>query len=226
MRYSFIVAAAGIGKRMGFDYPKQFFEYQGRPLFLKSVEKIYNNNKVEKIVVVTNKELIRVVEEEISKYGFSDKCIVTEGGKERQDSIYNGLKLIENSNDMIVGIHDGVRPFIKDEYIDNAFKILSDRNDIDGVVTAIKVKDTIKIVKDNGVIEYTPVRDTLMAAQTPQVFRMNVIIKSYENAYRDNFYGTDDSSLLERYGKNVVVCEGGYDNIKITTPEDLKYLED
>lgn len=226
MSCCYIVAAAGVGKRMGLGYPKQFLEYRGRPLFITTVEKIAASEKVKKIVVVTNEENIEVVRENIKKYIPDMNFEVVSGGKERQDSIYNGLKVIENEGFEYVAVHDGVRPFITKRYIEESLDILRQNSSIDGVVVGVKVKDTIKVVDRDGNIESTPDRNSLMAAQTPQVFRFEKLKSSYERAFESGFYGTDDSSLVERCGGKVVFLEGSYENIKITTVEDLKYLEE
>ena len=226
MRCCYIVAAAGVGKRMGLGYPKQFLEYRGRPLFITTVEKIAASKKVEKIVVVTNEENIESVKENIKNYISDINFEVVSGGKERQDSIYNGLKLIENEGFDYVAVHDGVRPFITERYIEESIDILEKNSEIDGVVVGVKVKDTIKIIDKHGNIESTPDRNSLMAAQTPQLFRFDKLKTAYEKAFESGFYGTDDSSLVERCGGVVAVLEGSYENIKITTVEDLKHLEE
>lgn len=222
MKYTFIVAAAGTGKRMGLGYPKQFLEYQGKPIFINTLEKIDQNPRVTDIIVVTNKEYTEKVEKLCEKYRIKKiKCVV-EGGKERQDSIQNALEKTEDSE--IIAVQDGVRPFIENRFIEDSYKILEKNHDVDGVVIGVPVKDTIKLVDKNGFITSTPDRSLLMAAQTPQVFRGEILKKAYKDAIKSNYLGTDDSSLVERVNGKVIVIEGSYNNIKITTQEDLKYL--
>ncbi|BDU51182.1 2-C-methyl-D-erythritol 4-phosphate cytidylyltransferase [Haliovirga abyssi] len=224
MRYYYIVAAAGIGKRMRLDYPKQFLEYKGKPIFITTVEEIEKNSKVTDIIIVTNKDYIKEVKEMIKKYRLKKVKEIVAGGKERQDSIYNGLKLIDD-NDSIVGIQDGVRPFIKQNYIDEGYKKLNKNSTISGVVVGVKVKDTIKEIDKNKNIVNTPKREKLIAAQTPQIFRTQILKKAYESAFENDYYGTDDSSLMEYIGEKIEIIEGNYNNIKITTPEDLVFLK-
>lgn len=224
MKQYYIVAAAGVGKRMGLGYPKQFLEYKGKPLFIITAEKIAACNTVDGIILVTNSEYIESVKKYVKEFNLQKVVEIVSGGKERQDSIYNGLKAVPCA-DSIVGIQDGVRPFIEERFIREAEEILKADEKTDGVVVGVKVKDTIKVIDEFGNITSTPDRNFIVAAQTPQVFRYKKIVECYEKAYKKNFYGTDDSSLVELDGGNVKYIEGSYNNIKITTPEDLKYLE-
>jgi 2-C-methyl-D-erythritol 4-phosphate cytidylyltransferase len=225
MKQYYIVAAAGVGKRMGLGYPKQFLEYKGKPLFIITAEKIAACDTVDGIIIVTNSEYIESVRGYIKEFNLQKVVDVVSGGKERQDSIYNGLKSVP-CTDSIVGIQDGVRPFIEERFIKEAEEILKADEKIDGIVVGVKVKDTIKFINCEGDIENTPDRNFIVAAQTPQVFRYNKILECYEKAFENNFYGTDDSSLVEIAGGKVKYIDGSYNNIKITTLEDLKYLEE
>src|SRR3712207_1523360 len=119
-----------------------------------------------------------------------------------------------------VMVQDAVRPFCKARYLRELYEVLQEG--YAGAVVGVPVKDTIKQISEEGLIEKTPTRSTLFAAQTPQAFRKEVLQEAYEKAYEDNFLGTDDSSLVERLGYPVKMLRGDYDNIKITTPEDLK----
>ena len=216
MKQYYIVAAAGVGKRMGLGYPKQFLEYKGKPLFIITAEKIAACNTVDGIILVTNSEYIESVKKYVKEFNLQKVVEIVSGGKERQDSIYNGLKAVPCA-DSIVGIEE--------RFIREAEEILKADEKTDGVVVGVKVKDTIKVIDEFGNITSTPDRNFIVAAQTPQVFRYKKIVECYEKAYKKKFYGTDDSSLVELDGGNVKYIEGSYNNIKITTPEDLKYLE-
>ena len=195
IRYTLIVAAAGVGKRMGLSYPKQFLEHNGKPLFINVLEIGEKSKLISDIIIVT----------------------------ERQDSIYNALKFCDKNS--IVAVQDGVRPFFKEKYLEDAFNELKNNPHIDGVVVGVPVKDTIKVVNEEGIIISTPVRRALVAAQTPQVFRGKILIEAYEKAKEENFLGTDDSSLVEKYGGKVKISLGDYGNIKITTIEDISFLK-
>jgi 2-C-methyl-D-erythritol 4-phosphate cytidylyltransferase len=139
------------------------------------------------------------------------------GGKTRQDSVRNGLEMVDDRDDVVI-IHDGVRPFLSEELID-----LSIREAVrsGAVVPVIPLTDTVKIVGEDGIIRDTPDRSYLRFAQTPQAFRREIILEAYRNAYRERFYGTDDASLVEHIGVSVKTIPGSNDNIKITTPEDI-----
>ena len=217
--YYYIVAAAGVGKRMGLSYPKQFLEVEGKPIFIKTLEVIENNHRVTGIIVVTNEEYINEVKKMCRTFKITKVIDVVSGGIERQDSIYNALQQIPK--DSIIGVQDGVRPFIEERYIEDSYSKLMEETNLDGIVVGVPVKDTIKVVNSDGEIVETPKRDLLFAAQTPQVFRGKILHKSYEMAKKQNFLGTDDSSLVEKAGGIVGTILGSYENIKITTSEDL-----
>ncbi len=220
-KYTFIVAAAGVGKRMGLGYPKQFLEWEGKPIFIHTLEKINSNKLVTDIVVVTNSDYIEEVERYCREYSIHKVAKVVAGGRERQDSIYNAIQECRESD--LIGVQDGVRPFIEDGFIETAYEELR-KDGLDGVVVGVPVKDTIKVVDEDGIIQSTPVRSTLVAAQTPQVFKGEILVKAYEKAAEERWLGTDDSSLVEYIGGRVKIVEGSYGNIKITTVEDLKHL--
>ena len=138
------------------------------------------------------------------------------GGKERQDSIANGLKNIKDSSE-IIAIHDGARPLTKPALIN---KLIEKISDFDGIIPAVIVTDTRKEV-ENNFVKKTLDRKQLRAVQTPQCFKKKPLLTSYAKAKADNYYATDDSALLEHYGYKVKVIEGSYDNIKVTNPSDL-----
>ena len=225
MKYLYIVAAAGSGKRMGLGKPKQFLEYDGEPIFIKTLKTIENSELVDEIIVVTGESFIGDVKDYCSEFGITKLKSVVSGGNERQDSIYNVLNTIDNPEEYIIAVQDGVRPFIKNDFIEKAYEELINNKDLDGVVTAVAVKDTVKVVDRKGFIVDTPPRNTLFLAQTPQVFRGKILKEAYETAHEEEFVGTDDSSLVERINGRVKLIEGSYDNIKITTVEDLIYLK-
>jgi len=144
---------------------------------------------------------------------------IVPGGKERQDSIESGLSYIHSD---YVMIHDGARPFIRSSVLNDLYKLVTKE---DAVVLGVPVKDTIKTVDKTGTILTTPDRRSLWAIQTPQAFRLSIIKKAYQLAKETGFYGTDDSSLVENIGLKVKVTLGDYDNIKITTKEDIKIAQ-
>ena len=226
-----IVPSAGIGERFGPNISKPFQKLRGKPLLVWSLEALESVEEIEEIIPVLREDIIEKGADIFKKYKLSKIKRIAQGGKERQDSVYNGLKLIDDKNCIVI-IHDGVRPLIEKDLIEKTIKELliptppllkGDKRGLkgfDGVVLGVPVKDTIKEVK-KGIIKKTLKRDSLWAIQTPQVFPYAIISKVYERSIRDGFYSTDDAALVEKYGGKIKVIMGSYRNIKITTPEDL-----
>ena len=219
---SVVIVSAGRGSRMKADINKQFLKLQNKEVIAHTIDKFYNNeNRGEIIVVVREDEAEFFKINIIEKYGYKNIKIAF-GGSERQDSVYNGLKMVDE-NCKIVLIHDGARPFVNNETIDSAIESAKENK---CVIVGVPVKDTIKVIDENNNVCDTPDRSTLWSIQTPQVFDYSLIMKAHEKAREDNYYGTDDSMLMEYFGQKVKVVEGSYNNIKITTPEDLKIGEE
>ncbi|WP_297598620.1 2-C-methyl-D-erythritol 4-phosphate cytidylyltransferase [uncultured Cetobacterium sp.] len=221
-KITLIVAAAGSGKRMKLGYPKQFLEIDGKPLFLKVLELAENIKVIADVIVVTGDEFVKYIENECFKNGIHKVSKVISGGNERQYSIEKALA--HCSNDSIIAVQDGVRPFLKENYFTDALEILKNDSMVDGVVVGVPLKDTIKKIDLEGFVVETPKREEFIAVHTPQIFRGEILKKAYLKAKNEGFLGTDDSSLVERIGGKVRVLIGDYDNIKITTVEDLKHL--
>lgn len=219
---SVVIVSAGRGSRMKADINKQFLKLKGKEVIAHTIDKFYNNTNIDEIVVVVKEDEADFFRRNIiDKYGYKNIKIAF-GGKERQDSVFNGLKAVNERCDIVL-IHDGARPFVTDEIIKNSIECAKKNK---CVIVGVPVKDTIKIInKDNEVCD-TPNRSTLWSIQTPQVFEYSSIIKAHQRAKEENYYGTDDSMLMEHFGYNVKVVEGSYNNIKITTPEDLKIGEE
>ena len=213
---SAIILAGGKGKRMNSSVSKQFIELKGKPILYYTLKKFIDNENIDEIILVLPKDEIEYCKENIlEKYSLKIAKIV-EGGKERQDSVYNGLKSITDCN--IVLIHDGARPFTSDRIINDGIKYAK----IYGAAApGVMPKDTIKIKDDNNFSIETPDRNTLMAIQTPQVFNYNKILQCHESIKENKIMVTDDTMVVERFGEKVFLFDGDYINIKVTTPEDL-----
>jgi len=226
-----IVPAAGMGKRFGPGTKKPFQDLSGKPLIVWSLEALESVHEIEEIIPVLMKEDMEYGQRVFEDYRLRKVKKIAPGGKERQDSVYNGLRLIDDKKSIVL-IHDGVRPLIEKELIEKAVMELQTSHEtsvkegegFDGVVLGVPVKDTIKELKA-GFIRKTLKRESLWAIQTPQIFPLKKILNAYEKAAKESFYSTDDSALLERYGGKVKVVAGSYRNIKITTPEDLEIAE-
>ena len=212
-----VIVAAGTGSRMNIGINKQFIKLEGKEIIAYTIEKFYNNSNIEDIVVVVKEDESEFFKKEIlDKYNFKNVKIAY-GGKERQDSVYNGLKLLDEKCDVVL-IHDGARPFVSDKIID---KSIEEAKEHKAIVVGVPVKDTIKVIDNDKNIVDTPNRSVLWAVQTPQTFYYNILIDAYKDAFKNKFYGTDDAMLVERIGYKVKMLEGSYNNIKITTQEDL-----
>lgn len=218
MKNSVIIVAAGNGKRMKSAIAKQYIELKGRTILSYTVETFNKSDYIDEIILVTGRDAIDFVKGEIVKrYNFEKVKAVVEGGSERQYSVYNGLKEVSLDTDVVL-IHDGVRPFVEDKYI---MELESIAFEFGGCVLGAPVKDTIKVCDSENNIIDTPKRDTLWLAQTPQCFKYDIILRAYEKAMSEGYIGTDDSMLVEKIGVKIKMVKGDYNNIKITTPEDL-----
>lgn len=212
-----VIVAAGTGSRMNMGINKQFIKLEEKEIIAYTIEKFYNNSNIEDIVVVVKEDESEFFKKEIlDKYNFKNIKIAY-GGKERQDSVYNGLKSLDKKCDIVL-IHDGARPFVSDKIIDNCIEEVKEHK---AIVVGVPVKDTIKVIDNDKNIVDTPNRSVLWAVQTPQTFDYNILIDAYKDAFKSGFYGTDDAMLVERIGYKVKMVEGSYNNIKITTKEDL-----
>lgn len=221
-----IVLAAGQGKRMNTQVAKQFLILQDKPIIYYSL-KAFDDSSVDEIILVTGKEQVDYCKEKIvEEYHFRKVTKVIEGGRERYDSVYNALVNADSSDYVL--IHDGARPFITIELIENIiFNVKKNKACIIGT----PVKETIKVVNTEGYITDTPNRSTLWAAQTPQAFDYSLIKKAYDLLYTDtckDMIGiTDDAMVYEKYLKKPVkMLMGDYNNLKLTTPEDLILAEE
>lgn len=215
---SAIIVAAGQGRRMGTKASKQFLEFEGRPILAYTLKKFQDCKEIDEIIVVTNEENIDYCKLNIvDKYSFDKVKDIVPGGSERQFSVCNGIRKVNKSSDIVL-IHDGVRPFVK---IENILDTIKGAIDNRACILGVKAKDTIKITNKNNIIINTPNRDDLWHIQTPQAFEYKLIKESYESALKDGIYVTDDAMIVERLGIDVMIAEGSYDNIKITTMEDL-----
>lgn len=212
-----IVLAAGQGKRMGYSLNKQYLHLLDKPVLAHTLQAFEQEPLIDGVIVVAKSSEIEYCQEKIVKAFDLRKVIkVTSGGKERQDSVYAGIQHLPDECNLVV-VHDGARPLITPKIVENAILEGSKEG---AAIVAVPVKDTIKRQRGNYVSKTIP-REEIWAVQTPQVFSRKIILEAYETAYNHGYYGTDDASLVERIGKPVKIVPGSYDNIKITTPEDL-----
>ena len=218
-----IVLAAGQGKRMGTKIQKQFLEIQGKPILYYSLYAFQKSNFIDEIILVTSEGMENYCKEQIVDfYGFSKVTKIIRGGAERYHSVWHGLQEIEH--DGIVYIHDGARPFVNEAILGRAYDAACEYK---AAVVGMPVKDTIKIADENGFASETPNRSLVWAVQTPQVFEVALIKEAYGKLMeKDELPVTDDAMVAEQMlGTKVKLVEGSYENIKITTPEDLVVAE-
>ncbi|MBE6063552.1 MAG: 2-C-methyl-D-erythritol 4-phosphate cytidylyltransferase [Clostridium butyricum] len=217
---SVIVLAGGRGKRMGAAISKQYIDLNGRPILYYTLKKFIDNKNIDKIILVISEDEIEYCKKEVlEKYNLKVDELAL-GGKERQDSVYNGLKKAEGSD--IVLIHDAARPFITDNIINQGIKYAGIYK---AAAPGVMPKDTIKVKDDSNFSIDTPVRSRLVAVQTPQVFDYKMICECHEKVKKQKIQVTDDTMVAELFGNKVYLYEGEYTNIKITTSEDLILAE-
>lgn len=222
MKTAAIIPAGGTGKRMPGRLSKQYLLLDGIPVLAHTLRIFQCSPIVHDIfLVVPQGDIQFVIQTIVKKYEISKVRQVLPGGKERQDSVNNGLGAAGDEHDIVI-IHDGVRPFISEDLI-NLAVIEASRGE--AVTIGVPVKDTVKMVNPDGWVIETTSRDCLWLTQTPQVFKREIIKKAYRMAYNDHYYGTDDASLVERIGGHVKMIPGSHDNIKITTKDDLLLAE-
>lgn len=225
-----IVLAAGQGRRMGGNVQKQYLELAGKPIIYYTLEAFQNSPLIDSIVLVTGPEQMAWCKEElVHKYNLTKVDTITTGGSERYISVWNGLQVIEDDmtqadREGIVFIHDGVRPFIDEGILSRTMEAAYLYG---ACVAAMPVKETIKIADENGFVESTPARNRVWGIQTPQVFDFRLAYGAYQAAMESGRTDmTDDAMIVESFTDvKVRLVEGSYENIKITTPEDLEIAE-
>lgn len=218
-----IIVAGGNGTRMKLseNKSKQFLSLGGMPVLVRTIKAFACIDKIDRIVVVTRKSDTETVEGLIKTHSIKNICSVTEGGNTRQKSVYNGITYAISSYKNIknILIHDGARPFVTKKCI---LDVLSMLNTVKAAASGVYVKDTIKLIDDDGFIDSTPPRDRLVSIQTPQGFDARLIKKAHDLAKNSDKVYTDDCALIEELtNEKVYLVVGDYNNIKITTPEDI-----
>ncbi len=214
MNYSVVIPCAGMGKRMDLGYNKLLYKMDGQKTVIEKTVGIFTADEscVQIILVISPQDQ----KEFIDLFGSTEKVEWCLGGKERQDSVYQGLLRVKSD---YVMIHDGARPYLTKDCID---RLLAALERYEACLLMVPAKDTIKIVDEDGFVRETPNRASLMHAQTPQAFKTEIIKEAYHLAKKQQILGTDDASLVELLTDvKVKMVEGDYGNIKITTPEDL-----
>lgn len=220
MKTQVIIPAAGHGERMNSAIPKPLLEIQGKPIIIYTLEVFEESSSIDSIILVTRADQMGEFEKYIQKFHLTKISKIVAGGETRYESVLNGTRVLDKDTDIVV-IHDGVRPLVTKQMIDEAIESCQIN---EAVVAAIPIKPTIKKVDQNTLlVEKTLDRRELWEIQTPQVFRKEILQKAYEQN-TDN-ESTDDATLVEQLGIDVKVFRGDYKNIKVTTQEDLTVAE-
>lgn len=215
-----IVLSAGKGTRMGSEVPKQYLKIMGKPVLYYTL-KAFEDSDVDEIAVVLSESDRDIVEKIIEKYSITKVKYIVNGGAERYHSVFNGLSCLKEARKVL--IHDGARPLILPEHINQILRELDEKSTC---VAGMPVKDTIKILDENNYVIDTPERSTVWQIQTPQGFFYSDIMKAYKEMMKqEDTRITDDAMVMERYGdERIYIKETSYDNIKITTQDDLVYM--
>ena len=218
-----IVPAAGVGSRFVPGSNKPFHTISGRPMLYWVLRAFDQHPDVSEVIPSVKESDMTAVLAMAKSYGLNKVTRAAIGGAERQDSINNALKLIKSERKALVLVHDAARPFVDDGIIDRVIEGIAGH---DGCIAAVPAKDTIKQTNKAGIVTRTPDRSTMWQVQTPQGFALATLKRAYREAMGEGFYSTDDSALVERMGGKVKVVMGSYDNIKLTTPEDITIAEE
>ena len=216
MKKYIIVVAGGKGLRMGGEVPKQFQVIGNKPVLMVTLERLHAIDPAMQLVLVLPAEQFDLWKEMCRQYEFAVPLLLTQGGATRFHSVQNGLAQVDDIDEALVGVHDGVRPFVSQRVIDDCFREAWIHG---AAIPMIDLQDSLRhIVGADGVTEVVP-RARYRLVQTPQVFKLSVLRKAYEQRFVETF--TDDASVVEASGKDVVAVEGNRENIKLTTPFDM-----
>lgn len=217
-----IIPAAGSGTRFGADRPKQFIPLLGVPILVRTLQAFEATDAVQNIVIAASPDFHAPIAELAAEYHLTKIAAIVEGGKERQDSIFNALQTsISVASDVIL-VHDAVRPFVTPSFIQTIINAAWEHG---AAIPGLTPKETIKECTEAGLVRATHERSRLRAIQTPQGFRREVLVDAYQKAQQHGFLGTDDASVVEFAGFPVQVVAGEEKNIKITTPLDFAWAE-
>ncbi len=219
VQYEVVLPAAGSGKRMGAGQNKLFLELLGKPILIHTLEVFEQDENCTGIWLAVKPEERAFIQEMLASYGISKVKGLPDGGAERQHSVHSCMKEMEQVD--IVLVHDAARPFITHAIIAN---LVQSAHDFGAAIAGVRAKDTMKKVRD-GIIEETVDRESLWMIQTPQAFRFDLIVEAEDVAEKVGFLGTDEAMLVERLGHAVHIVESTYENVKMTTKEDLLFGE-
>ena len=216
-----IIPAGGKGIRSGTTTPKQYLKFNNKELIVYTLEIFQRNEAINEIIVSAEEKYFNLLNSLKKKYNLTKVSGIVEGGKTRQDSVYNALKSISGvSGDSIIVVHDAARPLLPQTVLTNAINTAREKGN---ALVCIKARDTL--IKGDRVVESYVDREEFYYVQTPQIFQYSVLIEAMKNAYENDFVGTDESVLVRRLGEKVNIVEGSVYNFKVTTAEDMEMFE-
>lgn len=215
-----IIPAGGHGKRFGSTTPKQLIKVFDKEIIVYTLEIFQKSNLIDQIVIAVPHNFISLILRLKDKYNLSKIIKVVEGGKERQDSVFNGLSSIHLKKNDLVIVHDAARPLLPQSILKNAIQCAKEKGN---AVVCLKARDTL--IKGNKIIQNYIDREKIYYVQTPQIFRYNDLLLAMKNAYKENFIATDESNLIKKSGKKINIIDGSPLNFKITTKEDLEMFK-
>ncbi len=221
MKTAAIIAAAGSGTRMNRTVPKQYLPLGGKPVIVRTLEKLLRIPLIDEIIPVIDRKDKDLCRQILEKHGLTQISRFAEGGATRQESVYNGLFEVGKDFDLVL-IHDAVRPFIDEQTI---LEAIAQATDHKAAAVAVPVKDTVKETTGEGFIKSTVPRGNLWMVQTPQVFSFRLLMQAHKKAAEERIRATDDAALVEMLGHVIKIVEGTALNFKITTAEDFLLAE-
>jgi 2-C-methyl-D-erythritol 4-phosphate cytidylyltransferase len=219
MRIIALIPAGGKGTRSGYSIPKQYLKINGKELIAYTLDVFQKNRSVDEIIISADPFYFKLLEKIKEKYSFTKLTSLVKAGKERQDSVYNGLNSISASYDDLIVVHDAARPLLPKKVLVNAISIAKAKGN---ALVSIKAKDTL--IQGNDLVEKYIEREQVYYVQTPQIFKYSILKKAMDKAYKNKFRGTDESMLVCRLDEKINIIEGSVFNFKVTSKDDFKLL--
>ena len=219
MKIVAVIPAGGKGTRSGFNVPKQYLKINGKELIAYTLEVFQKNRLVDEIIISADPVYFKLLNRIKKKYSFSKLSGFVKAGKERQDSVYNGLNSLSASSGDLILVHDAARPLLPAKILSDAIKTAMEKGN---TVVCLKAKDTL--IRGNDLVEKYLDRDEVCYVQTPQIFEYSLLKKAMDKAFKDKFRGTDESMLVQRLNEKINIVEGSVFNFKVTSQEDIKLM--
>ncbi|MDZ7766694.1 MAG: 2-C-methyl-D-erythritol 4-phosphate cytidylyltransferase [Melioribacteraceae bacterium] len=212
-----IIPAGGSGKRIGSELPKQFIQFDGKEMIAYTLDVFQKCDLIDEIIIATQQKFFDTIESIKSNFNLDKITKIVEGGKERQESVFNALSSIDSEDNDFIVVHDAARPLLPQDVLTNSIKLAHEKGNS---VAAIKAKDTL--IKGSNKVDIYIDRQNIYYVQTPQIFMYKELLEAMRKAANENFTGTDESMLVKRLGKEIFIAEGSSLNFKVTAESDLE----